>query len=168
MATFTFLGSDDKTHTISGMYQWTLAEMTCQFLAFCAPSMPRAFAHKKKISHFITSFIFRMSQKERSSGSRVKSTSWPSPPPYMKPKRWDASKVYHRIKDTTMPLVKYPSSHSINEQEVGDITRPGGGILMTTHFTAEITVVSEGDDNAPSSQEYPWATRDNRIERSTL
>ena len=83
------------------------------------------------------------------------STSWPCPIPYIKPKRWDASKIYHRIKDTAMPLVRYPSSHGGNDQGEVDVARLEGGILMTTHFTAEITVAAEGVNNFISIHEYP-------------
>lgn len=38
-----------------------------------------------------------------------------------------------------------------------------GGILMTTHFTAEITVAAEGGDNFIYIHEYAWVTRNNRI-----
>lgn len=54
-----------------------------------------------------------------------------------------------------MPLVRYPSSHGGNDQGEVDVARLEGGILMTTHFTAEITVAAEGVNNFISIHEYP-------------
>ncbi|KAI3339261.1 hypothetical protein F4824DRAFT_508660 [Ustulina deusta] len=41
--TLVFYASEDIVFTEGGMYLWALAEMTCLFLVFCVPSIPRMF-----------------------------------------------------------------------------------------------------------------------------
>jgi hypothetical protein len=153
--TFEFLNSDDKTHTISGVYLWTLAEMTCQFLAFCAPSIPIAFANKGILRRFFTSLFEHVGGSKGASHQANSSPSWPSSQRHMRARKWDASRLYHQIKDPSVPLVRTHQSATKTEQD-DDGLRAGGGILMTTHFTAEITVAAKGDSRNSPPQEYPW------------
>ncbi|KAI1429031.1 hypothetical protein F5Y12DRAFT_799177 [Xylaria sp. FL1777] len=44
--TLVYYGSEDVVFTESGMYLWALVEMTCLFLVFCVPSIPRVFVDK--------------------------------------------------------------------------------------------------------------------------
>ncbi|KAI2631476.1 hypothetical protein GGS26DRAFT_96313 [Hypomontagnella submonticulosa] len=151
--TFKYLHSTDKTFTISNVYLWCLAEMTCNFLAICAPWSPKAFAKNGPISHFMTSFRIRVGQSRSQPSLVTKSHSWPSQKPPAVADYWDVTGTYHRMKDTIVPLVRYPSATSANEQR-DDITVPRGAILMTT----EITVATNHAAGDPSNQDYPWTT----------
>ena len=136
--------------------------MTCQFLAFCAPSVPKLVILKDSVFSLCSSMLLRIrGQRGEASDRAIKASAWPSPVRHPGTKHWNASKVYHRIKDTTLPLVKYPSTSSRTPQN--DLDRPNGGTLMTTHFTAEVTVIEDPPRGTPFNDlEYPWATKHSR------
>lgn len=127
--------------------------MTCNFLAICAPWSPKAFAKNGPIYRFIASFRIRVGLSRSKQNLLTKPHSWPSQKPPAGTKYWDAGRTYHRMKDTAVPLVRYPSASSKNEQG-DDITVPQSGILMTT----EITVATNYAVEDPSNQDYPWTT----------
>ncbi|KAI1653503.1 hypothetical protein F4813DRAFT_374505 [Daldinia decipiens] len=152
IAMIKFLDSDDKTYTINSVYLWTLAENTCCFLALCAPWIPRAFSNTDLIHRVIDKVMFYTHISRRSSNRTSKSQSWPSHQVHMGSELWDADRMmYHRMRDTTTPLVKYPSLSSRNEQS--DLVLPSDGILMTT----EIVVATDTVDRRSSNRDYPWS-----------
>ncbi|KAI0849399.1 hypothetical protein F5Y00DRAFT_269380 [Daldinia vernicosa] len=151
VAMIKFLDSDDKTYTINGVYLWTLAENTCCFLALCAPWIPRAFSNTDSIRRIIDKIVFYTRISRRNSRRTSKSHTWPSQQVHVERELWDADRMYHGMRDATMPLVKYPSLSSRNEQS--DLALPSDGILMTT----EIVVAIDTVDRRSSSRDYPWS-----------
>ncbi|KAI0859321.1 hypothetical protein F4860DRAFT_269929 [Xylaria cubensis] len=151
VATFTFLYSEDKTHTISAVYLWALAELTCSFLAFCAPMAPRAYANRHIIVDFMTYLLTSLGISTTSRVPRSEARSWPSPGPSS---RWDTPKRYHRIKGTASS----PAGQTLNMTRTSHHEPlPEDGILVTTSFTAEITRLTDTDNNHLRSMEYSWA-----------
>ncbi|OTB05050.1 hypothetical protein M426DRAFT_261084 [Hypoxylon sp. CI-4A] len=155
VSTINFLNSPDKTSTINSVYLWTLAEITCYFLAICAPWAPRAFGNIGLIGQFATSLRVRMGLSRRQMNNTNRQQPWPSEQPPGENPRWDAGGAYHPMKDT-MPLVKYPTGSSGNEQ--GNTGAPARGILMTT----EITIATAHMDDAPPDPDYPWSINRSR------
>ena len=133
--------------------------MTCLFLAFSAPCGPKLLGLKDEINDILAPFLHRICGRERELPSRgIAQCSWPPPARHNRAKHWDASKLYHRAKDTAIPSVKYPSTPGKTEED--DIDKPRGGILMTTQFTAEISVIGGATGGAWSTNpEYPWTTK---------
>ncbi|KAI1260527.1 hypothetical protein F5Y18DRAFT_404937 [Xylariaceae sp. FL1019] len=159
-ATFAFVFSKDKTYTISSVYLWTLAECTCSFLAFCAPAAPRAFANRHHIANSARSFFSRIGL--RGASNKHQSRQWPSQRQKSKSKQvqWDSARVYHKIKDTTSSLTRYNPRYDGNLGDPNQIlgqSVPEDAILITTSFTAEVTVLDESEQHN-SNQECPWAT----------
>ncbi|KAI1272254.1 hypothetical protein F5Y07DRAFT_392111 [Xylaria sp. FL0933] len=154
-ATFKFLMSEDKTHTVGAVYLWTLAELTFAFLAFCAPTAPRAYANRHSIANFMLYLMSCVGLSTRRTTSGTGARSWPSPlPSPTEPGSWDTPKMYHKIKDTTTaslasPQAAKPQFHELTSQD---------GILVTTSFTAEITRLAEPAATHVHEMEYTWTS----------
>ncbi|GAW21085.1 hypothetical protein ANO14919_105980 [Xylariales sp. No.14919] len=152
IATFAYLHSDDKTHTLSAVYLWTLAELTCTFLAFCAPTIPRAYANRFIITNFIEYLKTSVGMKPR--GSRMEARSWPSPlPSSTKTKRWGTPKRYHRIQGATSSLARHQTAKLAGQRQ----PMPENAILVTTSFTAEVTRLTDPNYDHVTGTESDWA-----------
>lgn len=148
---FDFLESKDKTYTISGVYLWTLAEMTCYYLAFCAPWAPRAIANRGMIYRAFNPLLSHIGLPQKLEAAAA-THSWPSKPTPAATNCWDTGRIYQRIRDPAMALAKLPSNTSTNNQEEGAAV-PNGGILMTTEITIAMDHVEED-----VGLDYPWST----------
>ncbi|KAI0122357.1 hypothetical protein F4814DRAFT_438417 [Daldinia grandis] len=145
-----FLDSDDKTYTINTVYLWTLAENTCCFLAICAPWAPRAISNTGSILRAVVSFLSHSHLYRNNSSHATKSYSWPAHQAHIGSEQWDSGRTDNEIRDATIPLVKYPSASSKNEQ--GDMVIPRDGILMTT----DIVVATDYMGGSTSKRDYHW------------
>ncbi|KAI1748253.1 hypothetical protein F4782DRAFT_534597 [Xylaria castorea] len=155
VATFRFLDSKDKTHSISALYLWALAELTCSFLAFCAPTAPRAYADRRKIAEFMAYLVKRVGVPTKSRLSRIEASSWPSSvPSSIRAEHWDSSKRYHRIRGRASLLAKHQTAKETGQSHYEPMREDA--ILVTTTFTAEITRLTEPRNDHVESMEYPW------------
>ncbi|KAI0436304.1 hypothetical protein F4803DRAFT_557137 [Xylaria telfairii] len=146
-----YFGSNDRTHTTSAYYLWSLAELTCSFLAFCAPTAPQAYTNRHAIVEFVAYLMTRVGI------SRAKARLWPSPgPSSIGVENWDLSKGYRRIRGRTSasPLASYQTSGGAGRGPVEPL--PHDAILVTTSFTAEVTGLAEARNDREQSTEYPW------------
>ncbi|KAI1469155.1 uncharacterized protein F4812DRAFT_422187 [Daldinia caldariorum] len=90
----------------------------------------------------------RLSWKKR--GERTKSHSWPSHRAPVRSQQSSPGTIYNEARDTTIPLVKYPSTSSKNKQTgEADLTR--GGILLTTEI---IVAIGQAGHNSLTGD--PW------------
>ncbi|KAI1805839.1 hypothetical protein F4811DRAFT_513762 [Daldinia bambusicola] len=145
-----YTNPDDWMHIISAVYLWTLAENTCCFLALCAPWLPAAISNRKSISNAINHLMLYTRLSWNKQGDRTKSHSWPSyGAPIYKQQRSPGA-IDNEARYTTVPLVKYPSTSSKNQQ-TSEVDLPRGGILMTT----EIIVATDQAGHSSLARD-PW------------
>lgn len=118
--TINYSFADDWTYAISPLALWCLAELTCLFVVFCVPGVPKAFQLFKSWSHNRSS--------QRSSNKATKGTSpWPSAnSDSLKP----ISSKYHPIEDNGVRLQHLRSANTPTGP------RDEQGILRTLEFTA--------------------------------
>ncbi|KAI1133355.1 hypothetical protein F5Y10DRAFT_274254 [Nemania abortiva] len=138
--TIEFVESDDKTYKISAVYLWVLAEMTCTFLAFCAPAAPKALSNMNRISKPITSFLVRVGLRKQPTLPTVETRSWPSEFPSAKSRdserRRDSPKTGCWMRDAAALYRQFGSvrkAHQSSEKIMPN------AILVTTSVSTKIT-----------------------------
>lgn len=67
----------DWTYKFSRMMIWSFAELTCIFLVFCVPALPKLVREDRYISYIKTTLRNWTGKKSKSSDTESKSTSWP-------------------------------------------------------------------------------------------
>ncbi|KAI0481933.1 hypothetical protein GGR56DRAFT_617870 [Xylariaceae sp. FL0804] len=159
VSTFEYIHSSDKTYTITRTYLWALAEMTCYNLAFCAPAIPRVFTNSTPVSRGLGRAAGWLGVPQKPARPRPMLPSWPSTPARhnkRNKRNWDTSKAYRQITDYAIGT--RDSEGGLQHQHPSDPTVPTGAILMTTHFTAEVTMQDHELKGNAHSREYPWAS----------
>jgi len=158
--------SEDRSYTAAAMYLWSLVEITCLFLVFCVPTIPRAFARMKsgeKMGKNPSSRSQNTTREICSSRSSLQLRTIDRPP---------SSGVYqpqepNNIKDSPFP--RTPSGRS-DRGPITEITagKHGDhvpqqevpfGIMCTTQITTEITTREdlEREENAGEGHDrYQW------------
>ncbi|KAI0096132.1 hypothetical protein GGR51DRAFT_567477 [Nemania sp. FL0031] len=152
VATVTFVNSDDKTYTISAVYLWVLAEMTCTLLAFCAPTIPKAYANRDKIAKFLTGFMIHTGLCKESTIPMTAARSWSSTLPSAEEARTTPNTDC--INKATTPLFgRFGSFRRPREESKDDV--PKDAILVTTSVTTRITE-GDGAENRHSGLGHSW------------
>ncbi|KAI1325532.1 hypothetical protein F5Y16DRAFT_401249 [Xylariaceae sp. FL0255] len=176
-ATIIFYNSDDEVYTGSAMYLWALAEMTCLFLVFCVPAIPKAFAGnglRYKIKAKIPQSWYGWAGKTTTSDDK----DWASE--YSRRRRefyshaYGQPALYKQYGANLSDILRTPSIKSFNmavpRGPVVEITADShrdnhlayhgaAGILCTTEFTAEVTQRDEVRDAVIDNvayQQYQW------------
>ncbi|KAI3325752.1 hypothetical protein HD806DRAFT_553010 [Xylariaceae sp. AK1471] len=166
--TVVFYHSDDLVYAQAGMYLWALAEMTCLFLVFCVPAIPKAFVGrglKSKVKTMLSWRGLRSSTKTAGDGDSQSSSSVQRVRPL-------SGRLYRQHEgNPSDDLKKTPSADSEFKGPITEITADGhgptyqgvAGILCTTQFTAEIITRGadpnahvESDENK-SYERYQWS-----------
>lgn len=112
--------ADDWTYAISPLALWCLAELTCLFIVFCVPSVPKAF-------HLFLSWSRNRSSPRSSNKATKRSLPWPSANSNpLKP----ISSEYQAINETGLPL------QDLRSTDLPADSRDGKGILRTLEFSA--------------------------------
>ncbi|KAI0517801.1 hypothetical protein F5B22DRAFT_645504 [Xylaria bambusicola] len=141
--TIVFYQSEDVLYTEGAMYLFCLAEMTCLFLVFCVPSIPRVFVERGVKARFkkILSWFIGRAATTQDSGDSSPSLSHPV---YANRPRSDSFRSSPR-RDTI---------HSVNEvwgtvTEITALKHDDNhceglrGILCTTTISTEVTIISD-------------------------
>lgn len=101
--------SDDVVYTISKVSLWSLAEMTCTFLVFCAPSIPSTLSGLglTKLPSIMKPFTWR----PRSGFSRYQRPNWPR----SNRERLNTGDIYQQGSHNGIPLRSFPARGTASE-----------------------------------------------------
>lgn len=132
----------DWTYAISPLALWCLAELTCLFVVFCVPGVPKAFQLFKSWSNNRSS--------QRSSNKATKGSSpWPSANSNsLNP----ISAKYHPIEDNGMRLQNLRSANTTT------VPRDEHGILRTLEFTTTGETGDGEHSSKPHHYQESWAS----------
>ncbi|KAI1077037.1 hypothetical protein F5B20DRAFT_593640 [Whalleya microplaca] len=164
--TVKYTKSKDITYAMSGMYLWALAEMTCQFLVFCIPAVPRVFMGKR-LPRGVTEILRARTGlfKMRPKGNR--------PFPVDDTDASHDTSIYPKIDENNISLAKMPITKVLtsnmprqqqrkedeDEEQEEDAGQVQPGILRTTQLTVEITPRNYyNGENVGNNRytRYPW------------
>ncbi|KAJ8131920.1 hypothetical protein O1611_g1703 [Lasiodiplodia mahajangana] len=152
VATVTFVNSDDKTFTISAVYLWVLAEMTCTLLAFCAPTIPKAYANRDKIVKFMSRLMMRVGLCKESPIPGAEARSCPSAIPLSESQNTTNTDC---VDKATIPIYRGFGSFRKPRREQTRDGVPKDAILVTTSVTTKITT-GDGTQNRHSALGHSW------------
>ncbi|KAI1141346.1 hypothetical protein F5Y05DRAFT_423182 [Hypoxylon sp. FL0543] len=131
-ATVEYSKSLDWTYAISKVALWCLAELTCLYMVFCIPTIPRAFSD--------SSFIRKIINSLKSKGESIRPRSYSEPPSSGNVHyQTMGSDVQLQNLDPLQPLPPYSSSTETPleiHEEVPKRAKDHGRIVRTTEFTA--------------------------------
>lgn len=141
--------AEDWTYAISPLALWCLAELTCLFVVFCVPGVPKAFQLFKSWSHNRSS--------QRSSNKATKGTSpWPSANSNsIKP----ISSKYHPIDDNGMRL----QNLNLRSANTPMDSRDEHGILRTMEFSATGEARHGEHSSSPYQHQEAWASSNHQM-----
>ncbi|KAI1502976.1 hypothetical protein F5X99DRAFT_417552 [Biscogniauxia marginata] len=135
-STVEYSRSPDWTYTMSKMSLWSLAELTCGFMVFCVPAIPKIFIDSKFLSRVVNSL--RSQVRSFAGGSKGKGSSeWTN----SNAKSANSNTPYHRMGDDDVLLNDMNTMNTINTEEPTDAVKPKipelhDRIVRTTEFTA--------------------------------
>ncbi|KAI0150509.1 hypothetical protein GGR57DRAFT_184992 [Xylariaceae sp. FL1272] len=148
-ASIIFYRSDDQVYTAAAMYLWVLAEMTCLFLVYCVPAIPKAFSDhldlRSRVKTLIPLSFSGWHTKSEDTGSDLSRRRGFANRP--------AAGFYRQYGKDVSDILRTPSIKSarglVTEIKADTPLHNGRayqgpvGILCTTEFRAEITQMEE-------------------------
>lgn len=149
-----FLWSDDTIYNVTDLTLWTIAEMTCAFLIFCAPCVPKAFAGEGPISRVAASV---KSWTGGFSGKRTNVSSVISRQPNSKTSI--PGNVYRKIRGNDIPLQRREAGNdsvSDSTKNLGAANLPRTGIIRTTHFGTHEDYVGGDTGSKGCNPQHSW------------
>lgn len=145
--------ADDWTYAISPLALWCLAELTCLFIVFCVPSVPKAF-------HLVNSWSRNRSSQRSSNKLKATKGSPPWPSADSNPVKPISSK-YQPIDDTGSPLQDLGSTNLPADP------RDGKGILRTLEFSATAEAREGERPSNPHQYLEAWASSPGNSQKAT-
>ncbi|KAK9772076.1 putative Integral membrane protein [Seiridium cardinale] len=144
-ATVEYSKSPDWSYSIAKVGLWYLAELTCLFIVFCIPGIPKAFADfsiPSKIASLLSSHIPSFGSQSKNTGTSGSSSG--------NSKTTNSSNMYRRMEDDEIPLENLANAGTITSPEQWPHDTPAlpgmassrDHILRTIEFTA-----TEGSQN---------------------
>lgn len=132
----------DWTYAISPLALWCLAELTCLFVVFCVPGVPKSF-------QLFKSWTQNRSSQRSSNKATNGSSPWPSANSNsLKP----ISSKYHPIEENSMRLQDLKSANNPTTP------RDEQGILRTLEFSATGEARHGERSSSPIQYQEAWAS----------
>ncbi|KAI0110923.1 hypothetical protein GGR51DRAFT_510532 [Nemania sp. FL0031] len=154
-ASVEYVRTRDAIYKASEVSLWAIAEMTCAFLVFCVPSIPRAFAGKGVLTRIAASMrswgLMSRSLLGTEASERYESQRGPSVS--------SASDSYRKIDDHGVEMKRMPPARSMRVQGGPPVSgRKIEGLVFTKQFTAEEEYINSDDSAAQTTfkKHHPW------------
>ncbi|RYP81173.1 hypothetical protein DL769_002121 [Monosporascus sp. CRB-8-3] len=147
-ASLQFYKARDTSYTFARVALWCLAEETCAFIVFCAPSIPKAFGHLElqELASALRSWAGTSVRKLRSSGSSSRGSSRLASRKQSKSSLSQNGSHYQKMREPVPMSVPVPSveigsktdgrNPSTTKSSQGGGTDVESAIVRTTQFTA--------------------------------
>ncbi|KAH9897411.1 hypothetical protein F4778DRAFT_743489 [Xylariomycetidae sp. FL2044] len=158
--TVDWLESDDEVGSVASLTLWLIAEMTCLYLVFCIPAVPKVFFANGLVSQIAASL---RSLHRKHSDESMQLKRWKR----SQQKTQTTSRNYRQIDEAeSLPRITRATGDSgtRNDESLGDYGQwPPGKIVRTTDFTAQEGRSSDNHLRDEHKQQHPWMDENSRF-----
>jgi hypothetical protein len=153
-ASLNYSQAGDDLYKAADLFMWSTTEMTCGFLVFCVPSLPRAMTGPgltSRVAVFVRTWTNTSSRRQ---GTEASGISWAQKDASV----LGSSGAYNKMDEDGTPLRNYPTSRSepLTPQKRAEQGEARGGVLGTTHIATHETLTTHAVDKGDYRKEQPW------------
>ncbi|KAI1088515.1 hypothetical protein F5B19DRAFT_471047 [Rostrohypoxylon terebratum] len=168
VASLQFYKSKDTSYTFSALALWCLAEVTCGFIVFCGPSVPKTVGHLElsEIASGLRSWAGSSVRRLVSSGASSKGSMTRTTRKRSKSSMSQNGNDYEKENATPVPSIpaEYATNASSRSSGHGEDNLPTNeahlSIVRTTQFAA---VEGQGSDSVAQEEhnrQHPWISNE--------